>query len=409
MRHVLTAILALGVAPCWARTITVNPGAGAQETLQSALIDAKSGDTILIKAGQYDLTDGLSLDVAGVSVVGEGGGKTLLAFDGQKGGAEGLLVTANNTVIRGIAIRNPKGNGIKAKGVDGLTILDVAVEWTGQPKSTNGAYGVYPVSSSHILIDGVHARGASDTGIYVGQSKDIVIQNNKVDYNVAGIEIENCYHADVHDNLSTHNTGGILVFDLPGLPQMGGHSTRVFHNRIVDNDTPNFAAPGNIVGNVPMGTGVMVMANRDIHVFGNDIENNASGAVLLVAYVNAFDDKRYDPLPRDISVHGNRTVHNGFAPAYPGGAALVKAVGGALPPVTWDGVVRYTHPGGGASDEVVNLAISDGPVLNLNLKDQGTPTEKANPTVSPDIKGAAIAAPDPVVLPASQLSLLSGR
>ena len=74
-------------------------------------------------------------------------------------------------------------------------------------------------------------RGASDAGIYVGQSKNIVVKRSKAEFNVAGIEIENSMNADVHDNLSTHNAGGILIFDLPNLPQQGGHSHRIFHNR----------------------------------------------------------------------------------------------------------------------------------------------------------------------------------
>ena len=70
----------------------------------------------------------------------------------------------------------------------------------------------------------------------------------RAEYNVAGIEIENSTHADVYDNTATHNAGGILVFDLPErLPKVGGHSTRVFRNKVVENDTPNFAAAGNIV------------------------------------------------------------------------------------------------------------------------------------------------------------------
>jgi hypothetical protein len=85
-------------------------------------------------------------------------------------------------------------------------------------------------------------------------------------------------NADVFDNVSTHNAGGILVFDLPGLPQMGGHSTRVFRNKVIDNDTPNFAPKGNIVAQVPTSTGVMLMANRNVHVFENEISGNATSA-----------------------------------------------------------------------------------------------------------------------------------
>ena len=404
----LTLIVTLTAAPLLARTLYVLPGADAHERLQSALIDAKAGDTVHIGAGRYDLSDGLSLDVGGVTITGDGIGKTILAFDDQKGGAEGLLITGNSVTVRDLTVRNAKGNGIKAKGVDQISFLSLRVEWSGVPSEANGAYGVYPVSSSNVLIDGVVVHGASDAGIYVGQSRNIVVQHSRAEFNVAGIEIENCYNADVHNNISTHNAGGILVFDLPGLPQMGGHSTRVFHNAIVDNDTLNFAHKGNIVASVPTGTGVMVMANRDIHVFDNVIDGNASGAILLTAYLNAFDDARYNPLPRDISVHDNKIGHNGFAPTFPGGAELAKAFGGALSPILWDGVTAYKHAGASvAAGEPVNLVLDDGPVMNLNLKVQGTPTSQAQPTIAAKVLGASMAQPAPVDLPAAQRALAS--
>ena len=91
------------------------------------------------------------------------------------------------------------------------------------------------MSSKHVLIDRVTVKGASDAGIYVGQSQQIVVRNSRAEGNVAGIEIENSYNADVHDNVATGNTGGILVFDLPDLPQQGGHAVRLFNNRVIAN------------------------------------------------------------------------------------------------------------------------------------------------------------------------------
>ncbi len=385
-----------------AKTIDVAPGDNAQERLQTALIDAKPGDVVHLAAGKFDLSDGLSLDVANVTVQGDGPDKTILSFDHQKGEAEGLLVTSNGVTVRDLSVQNAKANGIKSKGADKFSMINLVVEWTGGPKTENGSYGVYPVSSSNVLIDKVTVRGASDAGIYVGQSKNIVVQNSRAEYNVAGIEIENSFNADVHDNVSTHNAGGILVFDLPGLPQMGGHSTRVFHNEVVNNDTPNFAPKGNTVAGVPTGTGIMVMANRDVHVFDNHIDGNASGAISLVAYLNAFTDPNYNPLPRDISVHSNHFGTNGNAPVWPGGAEAAKAMGGAIPPVIWDGVVTYTKPGSSTpTTEAVHLSIADGPVANLNLKVQGTPYSQGNPVVTKTLDQGAIAEPKPVVIAAA--------
>jgi len=392
-------MFSVSAGPGLARTLRVAAGANAEDRLQSALIDAKPGDTVRIGAGRFAISGSLSLDTRGVHVRGAGPGRTILSFDGQTSGADGLLITGDGAVIEDLAVENSKGNGIKAKGVDGIVFRRLRVEWTGGPKATNGAYGVYPVSSRNVLIEHVTVKGASDAGIYVGQSQDIVVRNSEAAFNVAGIEIENCYRADVYDNLATHNAGGVLVFDLPGLPQMGGHSIRVFHNRVLDNDTANFAPKGNIVASVPTGTGVMVMANRDVHVFDNEISGNGSAALLIVAYLNAFKDPTYNPLPRDVATYQNRIGRNGFDPKFDGGPILAKISGGSIPPTLWDGVTQYVIPGGAASMDRVRLSLKDGPVVNLNLKVQGTPVTSAQPSVSPQLVDGEMTQPAPVKLP----------
>jgi parallel beta-helix repeat protein len=382
-----------------AATLTVTPGPDAQERIQTALLDAKPGDTVMIAAGRYELADGLSLDVDGVTVKGAGPDATVLSFKGQKGAGEGLLITSDRVTVRDLAVEDSRGDGVKSKGSDQISFINLRVEWMGGPKESNGAYGVYPVSSTNVLIDRVLVRGASDAGIYVGQSKNIIVKRSRAEFNVAGIEIENSMNADVFDNVSTRNTGGILVFDLPNLPQMGGHSTRLFRNRVVQNDTPNFAPKGNIVAGVPVGTGIMVMANRNVHIFDNDIDGNQSTAVMLVSFTQAFDDKTYNPLPRDVVVRDNRIGRNGWSPAFSGGPAIAQMLGGTIPPIMWDGVTEHAQ-----NNEPVRLRLSDGPVLNLRLPGPGQ-VDKARPEVLKTFGDAPIAEPAPVVLPKAQADL----
>ena len=404
MKMGLAALAALTAMPAAAATITVAPGRDAQERLQTALIDAKAGDTVLIKAGRYALSDGLSLDVDGVTVRGEGPDRTVLDFTGQKGEGEGLLVTSDNVLLRDFAVENSKGNGIKSKGSEGISFVNLRVEWTGGPKASNGAYGVYPVSSANVLIDRNFVRGASDAGIYVGQSRNIIIKNSRAEQNVAGIEIENSVSADVFDNVTTHNTGGILVFDLPDLPVMGGNTVRVFNNKVLNNDTPNFAPPGNIVAGVPMGTGIMVMANKNVWVTNNTIDGNASAAVMIVAYRSSFTDTRYNPLPRDVVVKGNTFGKNGFAPAFDGGAQIAAALGGTLPPVVWDGVLRFTNPAGVDVEVDGGMFVNQGPMVDLQLGKQGTPLSNAQPRLVQEFTPLTLTAPPAVVLPPAQLA-----
>ncbi|RZV33849.1 MAG: hypothetical protein EX262_05920, partial [Sphingomonadaceae bacterium] len=227
--------LVMAHAPLAAETISVAPGEGGQERLQEALILAAPGDDIVLEAGRFVLTDGLSLDVDGVTVRGAGMEATVLDFAGQQGSGEGLLVTSDNVTLRDFAVENPKGDGIKSKGADNILYHQIRVTWTAGPRRENGAYGIYPVESTGILVDGCEVSGASDAGIYVGQSSKITVRNSIATDNVAGIEIENSRDAIVEANFVTRNTGGILVFDLPNLPVMGGGNVVVRNNLVVGN------------------------------------------------------------------------------------------------------------------------------------------------------------------------------
>jgi parallel beta-helix repeat protein len=370
-RLVMAAALLASASPLAAETHKIAAGEGAAERLQDALILAAPGDVIELGEGRFTLTDGLSLDVDGVTVRGAGMAQTVLDFTDQLGAGEGLLVTSDNVTLRDFAVENPKGDGIKSKGADNIVYSGIRVEWTGGPKSTNGAYGIYPVESTGVLVTGSMVSGASDAGIYVGQSRDITVRENIVTFNVAGIEIENSRNALVTGNIATRNTGGLLVFDLPGLPVMNGGNVILRENVVSDNDTANFAPPGNIVASVRRGTGVLVMANDGVLIENNAFENNPTAHVMVIAYTQVFEDARYNPYARNVIVGPNAFGRGGDDPQLDGKEALLEAFGGALPPVLWDGL---------AEDEDSALKIAAGVTgWTLNLKQQGQSFAEAQP------------------------------
>jgi parallel beta-helix repeat protein len=285
-----------------------------------ALITADPKTVIQFPAGIYDFTSELSSSIDNIVIRGTGMDieeGTVLRFANQTNGAQGVYATGNNFVIEDIAIEDTPSDGIKVEGSNGVTIRRVRVEWTNGPDTDNGGYAVYPVQTSNVLIEDSRIRGASDSGVYVGQSRNIIVRRNYVWENVAGIEIENSRFADVYDNEATANTGGILVFDLPGPEIQGGEATRVFNNNIHDNNTPNFARKGSVLEIVPQGTGILVMANDDDEIFENTITGNQSGAIYVVSYylVDAFISKEgYDPIPEKIYIHDNEMSNNGYDP-----------------------------------------------------------------------------------------------
>ena len=323
-----------------AATHTVEAGEGAQERLQETLILAEPGDEIVLGEGTFVLTDGLSLDVDDVTVRGAGMDETVLDFTTQAGAGEGFLITSDGVTVRDFALENPKGDGIKSKGADNIVYHRIRVTWTNGPDAGNGAYAIYPVESTGVLIDGVKVSGASDAGIYVGQSSKITVRNSIAEANVAGIEIENSRDAIVENNIATRNTGGILVFDLPDLPVMGGGNVIVRRNLVVANDEPNFAPPGNIVAGVRRGTGILIMANENVLVEGNIVTDNPTAAAMVIAYTQPFEDARYNPYARGVVIDRNVFARNGDDPQIEGKEMLLAAFGGALPPVMWDGLAE---------------------------------------------------------------------
>jgi parallel beta-helix repeat protein len=281
-----------------------------QKQLQTKLIMVEDGETIDLDEGTFII--GATLSMEGkkhVTLKGKGMGKTILSFKGQSTGAEGLRISnGENITLEDFTIQDAKGDCIKAMDVKGITFRRIKAEWTGKLSEKNGSYALYPVLCEKVLIEASVARGASDAGIYVGQSKDIIVRNCKAYENVAGIEIENSLNAEVYHNEAYNNTGGILVFDLPDLKLKKGGHCKVYNNIIRENNLKNFAPEGNIVAKVPLGTGMLLIAANNVEVYNNKFLNNRTLPTGIISYYmteNKIKDESYYPYPTAINIHDN--------------------------------------------------------------------------------------------------------
>lgn len=333
---------------CLLHVISAYSQSDFQKKIQTAFIDVADGGVIELPEGTYSLEVSLWLDGKNkVMIKGKGMDKTILNFKNQLSGAEGIKITnASNITITDLTVQDTKGDGIKTQQVNGIVFRNVKAEWTGGADSKNGGYGIYPVQCEHVLIENCVARGASDAGIYVGQSNYVIVRNNKTYENVAGIEIENTSYADVYGNEAYNNTGGLLIFDLPDLVKKKGGYCRAFNNNIHDNNHKNFAPKGNIVGKVPLGTGVMIMAANNVELFENNIINHRTiGAAVVSYYIseNPIKDSVYYPFPENIFIHDNKferkkqraTMRGRIGKLY----RFKLKFGKNVPFVVWDGII----------------------------------------------------------------------
>ena len=316
-----------------------------EKDLQLKLILAEPGDTIKLDAGFFPILGTLSMEgKQNIVIKGSGTSSTILNFSNQVEGAQGLSITnCNNIILEDFTVEEAKGDGIKCQYVNGITFRRIKTQWLGGPSSSNGAYGLYPVQCENIMIEHCIAIGASDAGIYVGQSNNIIVRNCEVFQNVAGIEIENSINADVHSNNVHNNTGGILVFDLPDLIQKEGKQIRIYDNIVKENNLDNFAPKGNIVAKVPAGTGIMIMATEYVEIFNNTIIDNKTAGTTVVSYFITQEktkDTQYNPYTSAIYIYDNVYIRNPQLPTLANeiGVLLFTHFFRSVPDIIYDGM-----------------------------------------------------------------------
>ncbi|MCB1644296.1 MAG: right-handed parallel beta-helix repeat-containing protein [Pseudomonadales bacterium] len=350
------------------------PAALTPRDILARFIEAQPGDVIELPEGKWTLQRSLTLNTDGVTVRGAGMDKTILSFKGQVAGAEGILVNASDFTIEDLAIEDTRGDALKVNEGRNIIIRRVRTEWTGGPKTENGAYGIYPVQTENVLVEGSVAIGASDAGIYVGQSRNIVVRDNRAEFNVAGIEIENSIGADVYNNVAINNTGGILVFSMPQLSQPG-HTTRVYNNKIVGNNTANFAVPGTAVAGVPTGTGLLINSNDKVEIFENEMSDHLTAHILISSFFSSSLQDRdqaesFDGYPEGIFIYDNNFGEGGSQPDRDELNALRVGLfgeNGTLPDIIWDGFVDEAKMVDGALPAELGICIANGDATFVNV------------------------------------------
>lgn len=296
------------------------------ESIQAILDQTVPGDTIEVEPGTY--RESLLVDIDRITLRSLNNGAARAILDGGNQLTDAVITSSHDFTIEGFSIRDYVNNGITVHGGRNVVFRNIEAINT-------GLYGLYPVECDGVLIEDCEVSLIRDAGIYVGQSRNIIVRRNVASNNVTGIEIENSVNALVENNDVNNNTGGILVFLLPNNPSKVGTDTKVIGNRVINNNHPNFGDPTAIVGRVIPGTGILIMAADRTEVTGNEIRGNDTFGIGVVGLAIAFPKGRqFDvgAIPEGNRIYGNTMVDNG---RNPGG--LAKEIGLADCDLFWDG------------------------------------------------------------------------
>jgi cytochrome c peroxidase len=278
-----------------ARIVEVRPG----ESIQEAVDKAGRNGVVRIYPGTYH--ENVLVIHHGVTIEGVIRNGKRPVLDGRNLLPDAISGLGNDFKVMNLEIRNYQGNGVVVHKARNVVYRNLILHNT-------GLYGVYPIECDGVLVEDCKVSGTRDAGIYVGQSRNIVVRRNEAFQNVTGIEIENCVNAIVEDNYVHNNTGGILVFLLPFNPSKVQDGCIVRRNRVINNNTPNFADPEAIVSNVLKGTGIMLLAADNTEVYENEIVGNGTFGIMTIGLRQIFPAPT--PLDVDPNPDGNRIYNN---------------------------------------------------------------------------------------------------
>ena len=330
------ALCVVASLPAAAANLVVHRG----ESIQEAVDRARPGDTVTVHPGTYrergrpcpyDKSEICAVSVTkdGISLVAQGGA-TLLNPGGQNDGIafspaspeRGVCLGSDKSKrLQGATVRGFTVRGFSDDGIFFLCVEGIAVE--GNTAVNNEQYGIFP---SHVVgghVAGNHASGAKDTGIYVGQSRDVLVEANVAQANVSGFEVENSSGVTVRRNLATGNTGGILTFALPGLDVHVNEDNVIEDNVSAANNMRNVCTSGDVCL-VPAGTGIIAVSVQRNLIHRNVVVGNDSLGIALTDFCAAdqLDQKACaelviepnPPFPNGNRITGNVVLGNGRNP-----------------------------------------------------------------------------------------------
>ncbi len=327
MRPALALVVAsilLIVAPlAEAKNWIVQPGA----SIQAAVDAAEPGDTVTVRSGTYReagspclgmATCAVVVDEPNVSLVGKGrvilenpGGQTFGILFAPPDVTPATCLDDEAQRLSGASVRGFTVNGFDAMGIFLLCVDRFSVRFNAT--NDNLAYGIFPSHATRGRIDHNLATGSNDTGIYIGQARDVRVSLNVARDNVSGFEIENSIGVRLDHNVAVGNTGGILSFALPFLDLDENRDNRIDHNWVQGNNRPNTCTdPDDAVCAVLPGTGILLLAADTNRVEHNLVLGNGSFGIAVANFciANGLAPEECAALDIDPDSDGNRVAKN---------------------------------------------------------------------------------------------------
>ncbi|KKH47471.1 cell surface protein [Methanosarcina sp. 1.H.A.2.2] len=206
-----------------------------EDSIQEAVNSARPGDVIIVKPGTY---------------------------------AENIVVTKNNLVIRSES-GNPEDTVIEPYDPD----TDVLI-----------------IEADNITVNGFMITGAGDncSGIYLNDSNNCLLENNKLFNNSEGIHLESSAKNRVFNNVILKVSRGIIIEQSEYNSVESNKASKCRYGIYLLNSKGNHISKNTILENREYG--IVLSASNDNTLSGNTVSNNGRGVHIGTSDGNVLSD-----------------------------------------------------------------------------------------------------------------------
>lgn len=172
----LTSVGVSGIAGAAGSTLDVCPSGCAYTSIQDAIDDAGTDDTVSVQAGTY--TEVLSIPASKAGLTLSGAGDDLVTVDASASSSYGLDIQADDVTVEGLTIVGPSDGfyGIHAadtpEDLTGLTVQETTIR-----ESASTELDLHAVTDATIRNVTLRGAGTGGNGLAVTDSHDVTVED----------------------------------------------------------------------------------------------------------------------------------------------------------------------------------------------------------------------------------------
>jgi parallel beta-helix repeat protein len=283
----------------------------AGRSIQAAINAAPDGAIIKIRPGVYQ--ESITVNKPRITLIGD----DQVIIQNPGGASIGIQVrdAGDGFTLKNITIRNFEERGVELINVDGFLLSHVVA-------ASNGEFGLFVQYSSNGTIEHCETTGQTDTGIFVGESFDVTVSQNKSHGNTIGVETENASFIRIDQNHLYDNAAGMLCLLVPGKSVTESSRLSITKNQIRSNNHTNLqTVEGELEKELPSGIGVLILGVNQAQLLENHVTYNKFTGITIVSTLalallanippEAFAGNDYNP--DEVRVLSNQIKNNGLA------------------------------------------------------------------------------------------------